>query len=183
MGGEEDGSAGIAQLPHHPLESVGGLGVQPHKRLVHDDQFGVMEPGGDDGQLLLHAVGIGGNGLGQVRRQLKEVSVLADALLPGLGVYTKNVRNEVQVLDARHVLVQVRIVGNVGHIPLAVQRLGADGLAVHDDFPGVKLQNARHCLEGGGLAGAVVADKAVDLPCPDVQAQVVHRFFLSVGLC
>ena len=71
MGGEEDGTARTAQLPHHPLEDVGRLGVQAHKRLIHDDELGLVEPSGDNGQLLLHTVGVGGNGLGQVRRQFK----------------------------------------------------------------------------------------------------------------
>ena len=72
----------VAELPHHALEQMGGLGVQTHEGLIHHDELGLVEPGGDDGQLLLHAVGVGGDGLGQVVRQLEAGGVVVDAL-PG----------------------------------------------------------------------------------------------------
>ena len=128
-------------------------------------------------------MGIGGDGLRQIRRQFKEIGVLANALLPVFGAHAENIGDEIQVLDARHVLIQIGIVGDIGHVPLARNGLGADGLAADHDLAGVKLQDARHRLEGGGLAGAVVSDEAVDLAGLNVQAQIVYRFFLSVGLC
>ena len=127
-------------------------------------------------------MGIGGNGLGQVRRQFKEVGILADALLAHLGAHAEDVGDEVQILDARHVLVQIRVIGDVGDLLFAFQGLGAHGLAVHQDLPAVKLQDPRHGFQRCGLAGAVVADKAVNFPRLNVQAQVIHRFFLPICL-
>ena len=44
--------------------------------------------------------------------------------------------------------------------------------------PSVKLLNAYNGLEGGGLSGAVVADKAVDLSRGNMQGQIVHRLLV-----
>ena len=129
-----------------------------------------------------HAVRVASDGLGQVVGQFKGVRVAADALLPLALADAENVRHKVQVLDAAHKVVQVRVVGYVGNFALAGQRIVLDGHAVHPDLAAVKLQNAAAGLDGGGLACAVVADKAVDLALFDVQAQIIHRFFLSVEL-
>ena len=182
MGGEEDGAALAAQLPHHALQQMGRLGVKPHEGLIHDDELGLVQPRGDNGQLLLHAVGVGGNGLGQIVRQLEPRRVVPDADLPVGGADAEDVGDEIQVLDAAHKVVQVGVVGDVGNLPLAGQRLILDGLTVNGDLPRVELQNAHHRLQRGGLARAVMSDKAVDLAGPDVQAQIIHSPFLAVGL-
>ena len=127
-------------------------------------------------------MGIGGDGLGQVLRQLEKSGVLADAVLPVGSADAEDVRHKVQIFDAGHVVVQVRVIRDIGKGPLALQRLGPDGLAVHIDFPLVELQDTRHGFQGGGLARPVVADEAVNLPRGDVQVQVVHGLFLAVGL-
>ena len=53
---EAVGAAGIAEFPHHLLQEVRGLRIQTHERFIHQDQPRLMNPCGDDGQLLLHAV-------------------------------------------------------------------------------------------------------------------------------
>ena len=73
----------VADLPHHALEQVGRLGVQAYEGFVHNDELWIVDPGGDDGQLLLHAVGIGGDGLGQVVRQLEQVGVVRGCVPAG----------------------------------------------------------------------------------------------------
>ena len=103
-----------------------------------------MEPGGDDGQLLLHAVGVGSDGLRQIGGQFKCIGVFADARLPLICAHAENVGDEIQVLDARHVVVQVGIVRDVGKAPFAFQGIFLDGYPVNGDFSCVKLQNAHH---------------------------------------
>ena len=39
VGGEEDRAACVAELPHHALEQMGGLGVKTHEGLIHDDEL------------------------------------------------------------------------------------------------------------------------------------------------
>ena len=90
--------------------------------------------------------------------------------MTGLGTHAEDVGDEVQVLDARHVFIQVRVIGDVGNHLFTFQGLGAHGLAAHQNLPAVKLQNSRHGFKGGGFTGAVVADKAIDFPRMNVQA-------------
>ena len=183
MGGEEDRAAPVTDLPHHAFQQVRRLWVKAHKGFVHEDKLRLVEPRGDDDQLLLHAVGIGRDGLRQIAGQLKGVRVPADALAPQSGIHAENVRDEVQILDTRHVLVQVGIVRNVGNLPLAFQRLFPNGIAADVNFSRVELQNARHGFQRRGLARAVVADEAVNLTGTDVQVQVVHSLLFPVGFC
>ena len=124
-----------------------------------------MDPRRDDGELLLHAVRVRADRLRQIARELECVGIRLDARPAFRGRDAENVGNEVQVLDAAHEIVQIRIVRDVGEQPLAGQRLGLDGVPADRD-----------------LAGAVVADEAVDLARRDVQAQVVDGPFLAVGL-
>ena len=82
VGGEEDGTAVIADLTHDVLDHAGGLGVKTHEGLVHDDQFGLMDDSADDGQLLPHAVGVVGDLLGQVIGELEGGGVFLDESEP-----------------------------------------------------------------------------------------------------
>ena len=54
------------------------------------------------------------------------------------------------------------------------------GDAADGDLACVKLQDAYHRFQRGGLAGTVVADETVDLARRNVQAQVIHGLFLSI---
>ena len=141
-----------------------------------------MQPGGDNGQLLLHAVGIGSNGLGQIVRQLEPRRVVADAGLPVRRADAEDVGDEVQVSDAAHEFVEVGVIGDIRQFPLAGQRLGLDGAAVDGDVPLIEGQDAHRRLQRGGLTGAVVADEAVDLSGLDVQAQIIYGFLIAVSL-
>ena len=164
------------------FEQEGGLGVQAHKGLVHQDEPGLVDPGGDQGQLLLHAVGEGGDGLGQVPLDAQHLGIGVDPLPADRGLHPVDVADEVQKADAAHVLIDIRVVRDIGHALLAGQGLGDDVPAVDADLPLIKGQDARAGFQGGGFAGAVVADEAVDLARGDVQAQVVHGLGVAIGL-
>ena len=141
-----------------------------------------MDPRGDDGELLLHAVRIRADRLTEIARELKCVGIRLDARPALRSRDAEDVGNEVQVLDAAHEIVQVRVVRDVGKQLLAGQRLGLDGVPADRDLARVKLQDADGRLERRRLAGAVVADEAVDLARRDVQAQIVDGLFLTISL-
>ena len=132
-----------------------------------------MKPGGNDGQLLLHAMRIRSDGLRQGARQFKPTGIFMDAgLAVSLG-YTKDVRHEIQVFDACHVFIQVRIVRDVGQDLFDRQRILPDRDPAHADLALVELLDAHDRTQGRCLAGAVMADKTVDLARSDVQTQVI----------
>ena len=45
-------------------------------------------------------MGIGGDGLGQIARQFKEIGIFTDTQLPFSNTDTKNICDEVQIFDA-----------------------------------------------------------------------------------
>ena len=182
VGGEEYGAARIAVLAHQAFEQVRGYGIEAYERFVHDDEPGRVQPGGYHRQLLLHAVGIGADGLGEILFQLQHGGKAVDALLALLFAHAEDVGDEVQVLYAAHKVVQVRIVRDKGQAALAFQGICAHGYAVHVNLAAVEAQDAHAAFEGGGLAGAVVADKAVDLAGLDVEGQIVHGLLFAVAL-
>ena len=94
----------------------------------------------------------------------------------------EDIGDEVQKLDTRHIIIQVRIIGDISNLLFAGQGLIAHGVSIDRDFARVKLQNACHGLKRSGFASAVMTDKAINFARQDVQAQVVHRFFIAIGL-
>ena len=132
------------------------------QRFIHKDQFRLMQPCGNNRQLLLHAVGIGGDGLRQIACQFKKVSVFTDTCLPVRGADIKNIRNEIQIFNSRHVIIQIGIIGDISKAALTFQRLRPDGFAVNINFSGVKLQNACHGFQGRCLACTVMTDKPIN---------------------
>ena len=182
MGGEEDRAARIAECPHLGLELVRRQRIQPHKRLVHHNESGVVQQRRDDGKLLLHAMGIGPDGLRQILGQAELVSILPDALGALLCSYPENIRDEVQILNAGHVFIQLRIIRQIGQPALAFQRIFPHGDAVHPDLSGIELLDAAAAFDGGRLSGAVVPDECAQLSGADVQAEIPDRRLAAVGL-
>ena len=82
-----------------------------------------MDPRRDDGELLLHAVRVRADRLTEIARELECVGIRLYARPALRGRDAENVGNEVQVLDAAHEIVQIRIVRDVGEQLLAGQRL------------------------------------------------------------
>lgn len=138
-------------LRHDLFQLMGGQGIQPHKGLVHEDQLGIVEQGGDEGDLLLHAVGAVGDGLGQVVGHAQELAILPDAggaVCLGHAVY---VGHKVQVLQAGEEIVQVWIVRYVGKLLLAGQGLFLDGMPGHKNIALGQLENAAAGFQRGGF--------------------------------
>ena len=123
---------------------------------------------------------IGGYGLCQIVRQFKHFRIFPDAHPPIRGAHPENIRNKVQILDTRHIIVQIGIIGEIGEDALALYRLRPDGLAVDIDFAGIKLLDSSHGLHRCRFARTVVTDEAINLARRDMQIQVIDRFFFAV---
>ena len=141
-----------------------------------------MQPRRNDGKLLLHAVGVRRDGLRKVARQLEEVRVLADTLLTRAFLHAEDVGDKIEVLDARHKLVEVGVIRDVGEHLLAGDGFVLNGVPADHDPAGIELLDTDDRFERRGLARAVVADKAVDLPRRDVERQIIHGFLFAEGL-
>ena len=170
-------------LAHHALQGMRRDRVQSHKRLVHEDQPRRMDPRGEDRQLLLHAVGVRRDRVRKIGGQREHLRVFRDPRVPLRLRHPENVRDEVQILLARHKIVKIRIVRDVRQLLLRRERIRPDRHAADRDLALLKRQNPHHGFQRRRLARAVVADEAVDLPRCDVQRQIVHRQLLPVPLC
>ena len=129
------------------------------------------------GEFLLHAVRVRTDERTQVALDAEHAAVALDALFAQRLVHAVDVRNEVQVLDARQKVVQVGVVGYVRRDLLAGHRLRFYGMPVDVNFAFVEGQNARHGAQRGGFAGAVLADKTVNVARAHRKGEVVDRLF------
>ena len=113
-----------------------------------------MNQCGDDGQLLLHSVGIGADEIAQIAGNLKQVGIPFDALFPFLSAKAKDICHKAQVLDTCKVIIQIGIIWNVsGHL-LAGDGLVLNGMTDDSDSPSVKSKTP------------TTAQIVVDLPAP-----------------
>ena len=182
MRGEEDRAACVAVLAHHALENVRGLRVKTDERFVHENELRLVQPCGDDRKLLLHAVGIGGDGLRQIVRQRKLRGPAADTFGTLVRAYAENVGDEIEILDAAHKVVKIGIVGDIGESALTRKRLGAHGMPGNENFTLVELLDARNGAQRRGFARAVVTDEAINFARGDVQREIVHGELIAEGL-
>lgn len=78
-----------------------------------------MNERGDDGELLLHPVRIRGDHIAQIGRKLKSITVFLDEPLTVCLGYAKEIADEIQVLNAGKMIVQIGIIRNIGKFRLA----------------------------------------------------------------
>ena len=97
-----------------------------------------MEQGGNNSQLLFHAVGIGADGLAQVGGQFKHLPVAPDPLLPLRLAHAKDITDKIQKLYPCHKIMQIRVVRQISDLPLAGNRFRPDRFAPHQDLAAVK---------------------------------------------
>ena len=95
--------------------------------------------------------------------------------------HAEDVGDKIEVLDARHKLVEVGVIRDVGEHLLAGDGILLNGMSADGDRPRVELLDTDDGFERCGLARAVVADEAVDLARRDVKRQIVHSLLLAEG--
>lgn len=142
-----------------------------------------MEERGNDRELLLHAVRVAGDRLGQIARQIKKVRVAMNAALPVCLRNAEDIRNKIQVLNAGEKFVEVGVIRNVGKLFFAGDGVICDGFPRDENLTAVRLQNAAAGLDGRRFARAVVADEGADLARGNLQRQIAHRELVAEGLC
>src|SRR5262245_19660577 len=90
-------------------------------------------------------------------------------------------RDEFQILAHREVLIEAEALGHVADMALDLVRLAADVVAEAGAAALVWREQAAQHPDGGGLAGAVGAEKAVDLPALHPHRQVAHDLAAAEG--
>ena len=96
VGGEENRGAffrchGLKGFPN----GFRGHGIQAHEGLVKDDELGIVDQSGDQGQLLLHAVAVIVDGLASSVANSEEIRIIFDAVTAGFVIQLKDIGDEI----------------------------------------------------------------------------------------
>ena len=139
-----------------------------------------MDESGNDGQLLLHTMGIGADRLSKVFGKAKEIGIILDALFPFLLGNAIYIGNKIEILHPAEKFVQVGIIRQIGDFAFAADGIFPDGHAIHIDLSFLKLQDPAAGFDRRCFAGAVMANEPIDLPRANVQRKIIHRLFITV---
>ena len=120
-------------------------------------------------------MGIGGDQIPQASGDTETLRQLLDPLCSQRSGNPVYVPDKVQILDARQIFIQIRVIRQISHPLLAPQRLLPNGTAVNEDLSFFKLQDSGNRLQSGGLPRSVAADEAVNIPRTDLQIQAGNR--------
>src|SRR5229473_2638771 len=102
---------------------------------------------------------------------------------PGFGArLTMHLADEFENLPATEVIVEDRIVGQIADAPLHLDAIGLAIEPLDRDAAAGGHQDAHHHANGGGLAGAVRAEKAEDLALLDGELEIAHGGEVAVIL-
>ena len=120
--GEENGLPPVRQDADDLADLPHALGIQAVGGLVEDDQLGVVEHGGGQGEALLHAQRVGAEAVSGAVRQADQLQALFDAR----AAHPLHRSGDAEVVASAHVGVEVgRLQG------------GADAGAGGDQVPGL----------------------------------------------
>ncbi len=168
-----------SQVEHDLAHHVHAHRVEAAHGLVHDQHVGLVQDGGDELRLLLHA-------LRELVRLLLPPVGEPEPLEPGaqprlglLAAHALDGGHEDELLLEHHARVEPAL---LGHVADAVARRVVGGLAEDLDRAGVGAQDVHDHPQRGRLAGAVRPQQAEDAAPGNLEGQVLHRHVAGEGL-
>ena len=174
MGCKENGSPAGDHTLEHRFQGAGGNRVDAFERLVEKEDLRAVDNGGGEGKFLLHAVGIIGDELVGLIGELHELEELCRAPGAGVAVEAVHAADEGQVLGSGQAAKESQTLGydadlafNVDDLVLEVEPQNFNSARGRSQQPG------QH-LDGGGLAGAVGAEKTEELSGGDAEVHILH---------
>src|SRR5580704_14025881 len=173
MRGEKNrGSAGDHAL-QHGFQRAGGDRVHAFDGLVEKQDLGSMNHGRCQGELLLHAVGVVGDELFVLVRELHEIEQLGGAPGGGYPVEAIHSSGETEELSTGETSEQSHAFGHDANLTLDVDRMSVEIEAEDFDLAGTGRQQSCEHLDRGGFPRAVWAEKAEELSGRDAQVDTV----------
>ena len=163
MRGVEHAHALGAQAADELEDVEARLRVDAHSGLVEQDEFRAVEKGAAEIHAALHAAGEGLHGVLGAIGERERGKQLGGAGAGGLRVEAGEASPEFEVLGGAQLLVEREFLRHDAHDTLGRLRVGGERLAGDGDAATVGLEQAADHRDGGGLAGAVWAEQAVDL--------------------
>ena len=175
VAGEQDGGALFCGLDHALAEDLLHEGVQAGGGLVEDEEVHRLAQGGDKGDLLPVALGVGAHLLARVQVEtLNERGATSGDLL-ALGPGASSERGEgLQGLAPGERGPQGDVAGHVGQALVEGDGV-VPGVGAEEAGPAaVGADHAQQDAQGGGLARPVGAEEASHLTGGDAQVQAVQ---------
>ena len=176
---EDDGRALGLQPENLLADQLGVDRVEAGEGLVENHQRGLVDHGGDELELLGHA-------LGKLLHLLVPPVLGAETLEPGLqlakGVvafHALELGKVHRLVADLHLAVEAALLGQVAD---AGDILVGDGAPLEKDRAGGRDGDAVDDADQGRLAGAVRAQQTENLALGDLQAHLVERNLLPEGL-
>ncbi len=176
VGGNEDGHAVFARQLHQQLpKAVAGHRIDTRSGLVENQHFRCVDHRHRQRQALAHAQRQGFRQAVGLLDELEAFEHFPNARLTALGRQVEQPSMQVEVLPYRQFAVQREGLGHVADPLAGLHVMWIHRLAEQQGLPlGGRQQTCEH-LHGGGLATAVGAEKAEDLPALDAQIHAIHR--------
>ncbi len=109
---------------------------------------------------------------------LQFLRILCNPLRTRLFIDAIDIRHKTQILDSAQPIIKIRIVRKIGKYPLRTERILRNIDAVNGNLSLFKLQNSRRTPQRRRLAGAVLTNKADNLPIRDIDGNAMQNFFL-----
>ena len=173
--GHDQGGAAIPLLGQVGAHLGGGHGVEAGGRLVAEQPVRPVQGGTDQGHLLGHAPGEGGERTAALRQQVEPLQQLLDAPR-ALGLrHAVEVAEVVEVLDRGVAAVQAGLVGDDPQAPTHGVQVGRQPQLTEPDLTGVGVQDAAGAAQRRRLAGPVLAQQDQELTGLDLEVHAAHR--------
>src|SRR5690348_8159410 len=159
VGREQDRPAAAMQVEHDVLHRLGIDRIEPREGLVQDDQLRVVQDGGDELHLLLHAPGQLVDASGRPLRETEALEPPARPVARQSPIHSLHLRQECEDVQDAHLAVQPPLLRQVAD-PFRVLA-ASRWLAEQPDLARVRLEDVHDHANRGRLAGAVGPEQAV----------------------
>ena len=174
MRGVKNRRAGRAEAADEFENVQPRLRINAHRRLIQQQQLRAMQQRAAEVDAPLHAAGIGLYRVLRAVRQRERFEQFRGAR-PGLArTQARHAPPEFQVLPPGQFLINRQFLRHHAHDAFGLLGIGPERLAAHEDFAGVRLEQAGNHRNGGRLARAVGAEQAVNFAGPHLEADGIH---------
>ena len=181
VGAEEDGVI-FGQRADEGTDLQDLLGVETHGGLIQNEELGEAQQSLGKADALAVALGEVAD---EPSPDAHDAGHLHDPVGLGAALFAGDFfqpGGEEQVFLAGHIHVERGQLGQIADGALDQLRFGGDAVSIHQHLALGGAQVAGHDVHGGGLAGAVGAQKAENLAVGHGEAQMVHSQVGAIAL-
>src|SRR5579871_1042412 len=173
---EDDGGAGAAHVENRVADLVGADRIEAAERFIENKKLGLRDHGGDELDLLAHALAERFDFLGGGVAEAKPREPFRDFLSDLAAAAQLAVEFEQRLY--LHLAHEAALFGQVGDVIAAGT---GDRLAEDPDVAGIGIEDAGDHAHGGGFAGSIRTDEAVDGTFGDNEREVIDRGDIAEG--